>query len=160
MYVTYRQPDVNWGSSTQAQSYNSALSSVLGLQNVEEHTKNYRPQVLVLSGYPSSRPALIDFAHLLVKNISLMIVGDVLTIPAHTRARNLVTRHATQWMRRQKKKGFYTLIEAANVQEGSYALMQAVGLGRLRPNMVLLGYKGNWAKSSKEELKQYFTLIK
>lgn len=37
--------DVNWGSTTQAQTYKNALLSVQQLNNVEEHVKNYRPQV-------------------------------------------------------------------------------------------------------------------
>lgn len=80
LYVAYRKPDVNWGSSTQAQSYNSALKSIQDLNVVEEHVKNYRPQVLVLSGMPSARPPLIDFANLIVKNLSLMVCAQVVKV--------------------------------------------------------------------------------
>jgi len=65
-----------------------------------------------------------------------------------------------QWLTMQKKKGFYTLMEAPTVQQGAFSLMQAVGLGKLKPNMVLLGYKQDWATSTKEELNEYFGLIK
>ena len=34
--------EVNWGSSVQAGSYNLALSYSVGLNEVEEHIKNYR----------------------------------------------------------------------------------------------------------------------
>ncbi|CAL4065736.1 unnamed protein product, partial [Meganyctiphanes norvegica] len=43
-FVSYRKPDVNWGSSTQAQIYISALKSTQDLMQVEEHVKNFRPQ--------------------------------------------------------------------------------------------------------------------
>lgn len=33
---------VNWGSSVQASSYNMALSHCVGLNQVEDHIKNYR----------------------------------------------------------------------------------------------------------------------
>lgn len=33
--------------------------------------------MLVMSGYPSERPALIDFAANITKNISLMVCGHV-----------------------------------------------------------------------------------
>lgn len=69
--------DVNWGSTTQAQTYKFALNSVQQLNSVEEHVKNYRPQILVLSGMASSRPPLIDFSYLLTKNLSLMICGHI-----------------------------------------------------------------------------------
>lgn len=48
LIVSYQKPDVNWGSTTQAQTYKNALMSVQQLNNVEEHVKNYRPQVHVL----------------------------------------------------------------------------------------------------------------
>jgi len=69
--------DVNWGSTTQAQTYKAALNSVQQLNNIEEHVKNYRPQILVLSGLPSVRPPLVDFAYLITKNISLMMCGYI-----------------------------------------------------------------------------------
>jgi len=42
--------------------------------------------------------------------------------------------------------------------------MQISGLGKLRPNMVLMGYKGDWAKKgsnmiNKQDLKEYFNVI-
>lgn len=72
--------EVNWGSSTQAQAYNFALKSALDLNRVAEHVKNYRPQLLVLSGLPSSRPQLIDFAHLITKGNSLLMCGYVMKV--------------------------------------------------------------------------------
>jgi hypothetical protein len=77
---------VNWGSTTQAQTYKNALLSVQQLNNVEDHVKNYRPQILVLSGVPSFRPPLIDFAYLLTKNLSLLICGHILKVSEYTQA--------------------------------------------------------------------------
>lgn len=80
LVVSYRKPDVNWGSTTQAQTYNNALTSVQSLDRVEEHVKNYRPQFLVLSGPPNARSALIDFAHHITKNQSLLICGHIVEV--------------------------------------------------------------------------------
>lgn len=41
-WVQQRKPDVNWGSTTQAQSFRSALQSVYKLNSFPEHVKNYR----------------------------------------------------------------------------------------------------------------------
>lgn len=35
-------PDVNWGSSTQAVTFVSAVSNALSLSGVEDHVKNFR----------------------------------------------------------------------------------------------------------------------
>jgi solute carrier family 12 (sodium/potassium/chloride transporter), member 2 len=70
-------PDVNWGSSTQAQMYKTALSTAHSLARTGEHVKNYWPQLLVLGGPPHARPALLDMGNLITKASSLMIVGDI-----------------------------------------------------------------------------------
>jgi hypothetical protein len=72
--------DVNWGSSTQAQTYKSALMSVHKLFNVNEHVKNYHPQILVLTGKPQDRPPLVDLAKLITKNNALMVCGHVVQV--------------------------------------------------------------------------------
>lgn len=80
LVVIYRKPDVNWGSTTQAQTYKSALTSTYRLQQIDEHVKNYRPQVLVLAGTLQCRPPLVDLANQITKHNSLMIVGNVVTV--------------------------------------------------------------------------------
>ncbi|KAF4531136.1 hypothetical protein B566_EDAN019171 [Ephemera danica] len=77
VYVAYRKPDVNWGATTQAQTYNTTLSAVSTLTQHGEHVKNYRPQILVLAGHPTSRPALLDFANLITKHLALLVCGHV-----------------------------------------------------------------------------------
>lgn len=74
---TFSSPDVNWGSTTQAQRYTNALTAVQQLNNIDDHVKNYRPQILVLSGIPSARPPLVDFAHLITKSLSLLVCGHI-----------------------------------------------------------------------------------
>lgn len=83
LVVMYRKPDVNWGSTTQAQTYKSALTSTYRLQQIDEHVKNYRPQILVLGGTMQTRPPLVDLANLITKHNSLMIVGDVVPVRRH-----------------------------------------------------------------------------
>lgn len=58
----------------------AALTSIQQLVHIEEHVKNYRPQILVLTGLPNTRPALVDFAYLICKNNSLMICGNIVEV--------------------------------------------------------------------------------
>lgn len=60
--------------------YKSALMSVQQLNRVDDHVKNYCPQILVLSGTPNSRPTLIDFAYLITKNVSLLLCGNIVQV--------------------------------------------------------------------------------
>ena len=75
--------DANWGSSRQAQTYVAALKCTLDLQTVEEHVKNYRPQILVLSGLPSARPPLVDFGQIITKNNALLVCGNIIQVNVH-----------------------------------------------------------------------------
>ena len=55
IFIKSRKLNVNWGSSTQSQYFVNALKSVQSLNKIEDHVKNYRPKIIVLSGDPSHR---------------------------------------------------------------------------------------------------------
>ncbi|XP_026672114.1 bumetanide-sensitive sodium-(potassium)-chloride cotransporter [Ceratina calcarata] len=159
LVVSYRKPDVNWGSTTQAQTYNNALNAVQQLDRVEEHVKNYRPQLLVLTGNPTARPALVDFAHHIAKNNSLFICGHIIETSISYKTRNALIANCISWLRANKLKGFYSLVDGANFQDGTTSLLQAAGLGKMRPNILLMGYKQDWATCSQDNLNMYFNVM-
>ncbi|XP_043865903.1 bumetanide-sensitive sodium-(potassium)-chloride cotransporter isoform X4 [Drosophila mojavensis] len=159
LIVAYRKPDVNWGSTTQAQTYKNALMSVQQLNNVEDHVKNYRPQILVLSGLPNTRPVLVDFAYMLTKNLSLLVCGHVLRGSGSQKYRNYLKERASNWFQKHRVKGFYALIDGEDFEAGTRALMQATGIGKLKPNIILMGYKTDWQTCERKELVQYFNVM-
>ncbi|XP_042690715.1 solute carrier family 12 member 3 [Centrocercus urophasianus] len=160
-YVLYKKPDINWGSSMQASSYNLALSYSVGLSEVDEHIKNYRPQCLVLTGPPNFRPALVDFVGTFTKNLSLMICGHVLIGPRKQKvpeARQASDGH-TRWLLKRKIKAFYTNVLAEDLRSGVQMLLQAAGLGKMRPNIVALGYKRDWQAAAPQSLEDYVGIL-
>uniref|UniRef100_A0A8D0F2P8 Solute carrier family 12 member 3 n=1 Tax=Strix occidentalis caurina TaxID=311401 RepID=A0A8D0F2P8_STROC len=160
-YVLYKKPDVNWGSSMQASSYNMALNYSVGLSEVDEHIKNYRPQCLVLTGPPNFRPALVDFVGTFTKNLSLMLCGNVLIGPWKQKmpeSRLMADGH-TKWLVKRKIKAFYTDVVAEDLRSGVQMLIQAAGLGKMRPNILVLGYKRNWLTASPQSLEDYVGIL-
>ncbi|XP_054152159.1 solute carrier family 12 member 3 isoform X1 [Melozone crissalis] len=160
-YVLYKKPDVNWGSSMQASSYNMALNYSVGLSEVDEHIKNYRPQCLVLTGPPNFRPALVDFVGTFTKNLSLMLCGNVLIGPRKQKmpeSRLMADGH-TKWLMKRKIKAFYTDVVAEDLRSGVQMLIQAAGLGKMRPNILVLGYKRNWRTASPQSLEDYVGIL-
>ncbi|KAM4767235.1 solute carrier family 12 member 3 isoform 2-T2 [Cyanocitta cristata] len=155
-YVLYKKPDVNWGSSMQASSYNMALNYSVGLSEVDEHIKNYRPQCLVLTGPPNFRPALVDFVGTFTKNLSLMLCGNVLIKMPESR---LMADGHTKWLMKRKIKAFYTDVVAEDLRSGVQMLIQAAGLGKMRPNILVLGYKRNWRTASPQSLEDYVGIL-
>lgn len=43
--------------------------------------------------------------------------------------------------------------------EGAASLMQLSGLGKMKPNMLLMGYKRDWSDCPKDDLDAYFSTI-
>ncbi|XP_009467519.1 PREDICTED: solute carrier family 12 member 3 [Nipponia nippon] len=160
-YVLYKKPDVNWGSSMQASSYNMALNYSVGLSEVDEHIKNYRPQCLVLTGPPNFRPALVDFVGTFTKNLSLMLCGNVLIGPRKQKMpeSRLTADGHTKWLTKRKIKAFYTDVVAEDLRSGVQMLIQAAGLGKMRPNILVLGYKRNWRTASPQSLEDYVGIL-
>ena len=144
LYIYYRKPEANWGSSAQAQVFVNALKAVQSLTDTRDHVKNYRPKILVLSGNPAHRPPLVDFANLLTKKLSLLICGHVVKPPGSENIQAL-KENAQTWLKQRKIRGFYTVNENNSFEEGAKSCLTSAGLGKLAPNMLLIGFKEDWA---------------
>ncbi|XP_066994462.1 bumetanide-sensitive sodium-(potassium)-chloride cotransporter [Anabrus simplex] len=159
LLVVYRKPDVNWGSSTQAQTYKTALVTAYRLTNISEHVKNYRPQMLVLSGKPSARPPLMGLANLITRHNALLVCGEVIPQRLSYRERNVRIRNSYQWLQGQKIKAFYSVLDGIGFEEGARALLQSSGIGKLKPNVLLMGYKSDWRECNSDDLLAYFNVL-
>ncbi|ERE70940.1 solute carrier family 12 member 1 isoform 1 [Cricetulus griseus] len=161
IYVTYKKPDVNWGSSTQALSYVSALDNALELTTVEDHVKNFRPQCIVLTGGPMARPALLDITHAFTKNSGLCICCEVFVGPRKLCVKEMNSGMAKKqaWLIKNKIKAFYAAVAADCFRDGVRSLLQASGLGRMKPNTLVIGYKRNWRKAPLSEIENYVGII-
>ncbi|XP_042722149.1 solute carrier family 12 member 2 isoform X2 [Lagopus leucura] len=161
IYVTYKKPDVNWGSSTQALTYLNALQHSIRLSGVEDHVKNFRPQCLIMTGAPNARPALLHLVHAFTKNVGLMICGHVHMGPRRQAMKELSTDLAKyqRWLIKNKMKAFYAPVHAEDLRDGGQYLMQAAGLGRMRPNTLVIGFKKNWRQSDMRDVETYINLF-
>lgn len=75
------------------------------------------------------------------------------------KVRNAIGYKAHSFLDCHKIKAFYTLIDDVTLEEGARALMQASGIGKLRPNIVLMGYKTDWRLCEHAELIMYFNIM-
>ena len=95
---------VNWGSSAQAYTYIRALRFSYRLNTVEDHVKNYRPQCLVMTGPPSSRPNLTYIVSQMTRNVGLMVCGQVNIGPFVRTA-----GYENDWLKERKIRAFHTI---------------------------------------------------
>ena len=151
--------EVNWGSSTQAQAYKTALITVQQLNTTEDHVKTYTPQILVMTGAPNMRPSLVDFAYLLCKNNSLMVCGDVVHERQNHCQRSQQVAKISRWLRVHKTKAFFSLLDNLSFSDGVGALLQASGIGKMKPNILLLGYQRDWRNCDDNKIDEYFAAI-
>uniref|UniRef100_A0A3P9C051 Solute carrier family 12 member 1 n=1 Tax=Maylandia zebra TaxID=106582 RepID=A0A3P9C051_9CICH len=161
IYVTVKKPDVNWGSSTQAVTFVSAVSNALSLSGVEDHVKNFRPQILVLTGSTRSRPALLDLAHSFSKNYGLCITCEVFVGPRSETVdeMNNAMEKNQLLLKKKKRKAFYAAVACDNFREGAESLLQASGLGRMKPNTLMIGFKKNWRTAGAEAVQSYVGIL-
>uniref|UniRef100_A0A5S6R3N1 Solute carrier family 12 member 2 n=1 Tax=Trichuris muris TaxID=70415 RepID=A0A5S6R3N1_TRIMR len=162
VYLLHRKPNVNWGSSGQAYTYTRALRDMINLLTIEEHVKNYRPQFLVFTGNPVSRPCLIDFVRSITKDVSLMVCGHVITSKNPGELCGSMTSWTSKvhgWLHRRRVKAFYTPVVVDNYFRGIEMLLQLSGFGKLTPNIAFMGYKADWRTCEVEDMKNYMNTI-
>lgn len=76
-----------------------------------------------------------------------VILGDKNLTIDPTRA-----KLAYSWFSKNKIKAFYNSIKSTSLRAGTTAALQTSGLGKLRPNTILLGFKRNWSTSTQSNV--------
>eukprot|EP00092_Neocalanus_flemingeri_P010472 GFUD01011283.1.p1 GENE.GFUD01011283.1~~GFUD01011283.1.p1 ORF type:complete len:1082 (+),score=181.23 GFUD01011283.1:264-3509(+) len=156
-YIYYANPEANWGSSADAQTFMSAMNSTQQLTDSPDHVKTYRPKILLLTGNPAHRPSLVDFGNIITKKISLLICGQVLKEEGPVNLANLKDG-MQNWMKDHNIKGYYSVAQNKDLSAGAKSCMTISGLGKLSPNMVMMGFKANW-KQDLAGLNEYVEIM-
>ncbi|VDO41529.1 unnamed protein product [Brugia timori] len=139
---------------------------MLKLSNDVEHTKNYRPQILLIIGNPIFRPSLLHFASCITKGESLLIAGHIIQHERNEYTFHLIhqlDKEITDWFNSNKLKAFYLPFLNCNMRIGAQCLLQLAGIGRLRPNIVMLGFRNKWFENGKDglsEIENYVGIIR
>merc|ERR1719229_1688578 len=133
------------------------------MTRTQTHVKNFRPSYLILTGKPESRPQLAWFGNALRKNAKSMacfaevIVGDYETKMKDVDPKELrgFLKSGTPRMPEDSPpvKGFYNAVVASDMRKGVQSLVQLVGVGNLKPNVMLAGMKSDWKESKAEDVK-------
>lgn len=56
-------------------------------------------------------------------------------------------------------RAFYQQVDGVTFEQGAKALLEACGIGKLRPNILLMGYKADWYSCPREDLAMYFEIL-
>lgn len=73
--------------------------------------------------------------------------------------RNVLNYKANSWLKVHKLKAFYMQVDGLSFIDGCKALLKACGVGKLRPNILLMGFKADWQTCPREDLIHYFEVL-
>ena len=63
-----------------------------------------------------------------------------------------------QWLKDHNISGYYSFVQSSSLSIGAKMCMSIAGLGKLSPNLVLLGFKNNW-RQDLDGLKDYIDIM-
>ena len=71
----------------------------------------------------------------------------------------MLKQNAQNWFSVQKMKAFYCIVDDCEFEDGAKALLQASGIGKLKPNILMMGFKTDWQTCDAKNLHQYFNVL-
>ncbi|XP_026990733.1 solute carrier family 12 member 6-like isoform X1 [Tachysurus fulvidraco] len=152
-YIEYNGAEKEWGDGIRGLSLSAARFALLRLEEGPPHTKNWRPQLLVLLKLDEDAhvksPRLLTFSSQLKAGKGLTIVGTVLNgnflySYGESLAAEQTLKHL---MEKERVKGFVQCIVAQKPREGISHMIQSSGLGGMQPNTVVMGWPHAWRQS-------------
>ncbi|XP_078794868.1 solute carrier family 12 member 7 isoform X13 [Oryzias latipes] len=153
-YIEYRGAEKEWGDGIRGLSLNAARYALIRLEESPPHTKNWRPQMLVLLNLDSDQavkhPRLLSLTTQLKAGKGLTIVGYVLEgtyLTKETEAKK-AEQNIKSSMSAERTKGFCHVVVSSNLRDGVSHLIQSAGLGGMKHNTVLMAWPGTWKQSN------------
>uniref|UniRef100_A0A8C9TIG4 Solute carrier family 12 member 7 n=1 Tax=Scleropages formosus TaxID=113540 RepID=A0A8C9TIG4_SCLFO len=148
-YIEYRGAEKEWGDGIRGLSLNAARYALIRLEEAPPHTKNWRPQLLVLLNLDAElgvkHRRLLSFTTQLKAGKGLTIIGSVLEVPSHLLSASLVfPQNVKSAMLAEKTKGFCHVVASSNLRDGFSHLIQTAGLGGMKHNSVLMAWPTSW----------------
>uniref|UniRef100_A0A3Q3GNF6 Solute carrier family 12 member 7b n=1 Tax=Labrus bergylta TaxID=56723 RepID=A0A3Q3GNF6_9LABR len=153
-YIEYRGAEKEWGDGIRGLSLNAARFALIRLEEAPPHTKNWRPQVLVLLNVDSDQgvkhPRLLSLTTQLKAGKGLTIVGNVLegTYLTKDAEAKKAEQNIKSAMSAERTKGFCHVVVSSNLRDGFSHLIQSAGLGGMKHNTVLMAWPGTWRQSN------------
>ncbi|XP_073958246.1 solute carrier family 12 member kcc isoform X2 [Choristoneura fumiferana] len=155
-YIEYRGAEKEWGDGLRGLALSAARYSLMRLEEGPPHTKNWRPQVLVLAKLNDDLSLkyrkMLSFASQLKAGKGLTVCISVLGGDFTRRASeaNTAKQNLRQAMNEEKVKGFVDTLVSHSIADGLSHFVQTSGLGGLKPNTVLVGWPYGWRQSEDE----------
>uniref|UniRef100_A0A3Q0QR18 Solute carrier family 12 member 7a n=1 Tax=Amphilophus citrinellus TaxID=61819 RepID=A0A3Q0QR18_AMPCI len=161
-YIEYKGAVKEWGDGIRGLSLNAARYALIRLEEVPLHTKNWRPQLLVLcklnSDLEVKHPRLLSFTTQLKAGKGLTIVCSVLEGTYMTRGDDAKKgeQNLKKVMAAEKTKAFCHVVVSSSLRDGFSVLIQSAGLGGMKHNAVLMAWPADWKQTQDSSARKNF----
>uniref|UniRef100_A0A6Q2X272 Solute carrier family 12 member 5b n=1 Tax=Esox lucius TaxID=8010 RepID=A0A6Q2X272_ESOLU len=149
-YIEFAGAEKEWGDGIRGISLSAARYALMRLEEGPPHTKNWRPQILVLLSMDAEQnveqPRLLSLTNQLKAGKGLTIVGTSVVgtfLNNHAEAQK-AEQSLRKLMETEKVKGFSQVVISSNLRDGTSHLIQVGGLGGLKHNTVLVSWPRTW----------------
>jgi hypothetical protein len=143
LWLQSREMKTAWGDVRRGIWMALIRTGLLNLSQ-EKEAKTWRPSPLVLSGAPTTRWHLIDFASSIIHNQGILTVATVLTSSHITSKRQKqMENNIQEFLMKRSIRGFARVISASDAFDGAVDFVKAYGFGTLIPNTIILGDSEN-----------------
>ncbi|XP_036388906.1 solute carrier family 12 member 5b [Megalops cyprinoides] len=161
-YIEFRGAEKEWGDGIRGLSLSAARYALMRLEEGPPHTKNWRPQLLVLVSVDREQnveqPRMLSLTNQLKAGKGLTIVGTFLEgtfLNNHPEAQR-AEQSLRKLMETEKVKGFSQVVISSNIRDATSHLIQTGGLGGLRHNTVLVSWPRNWKQAKDHQALRNF----
>lgn len=145
-----RQYQTAWGDEWSGIWFSVARLGLLKLAATRQHTRGWRPVMLVLVGQPRSRVPMVEFATGFEARRGLIFlahveVGDWQTLlPLQDR----LEKDMEKFIHEQRISAVARTVLANDFEHGVSMLLQTSGVGALEPNTVMIGWSEDALKQA------------
>ncbi|XP_011305811.1 solute carrier family 12 member 4 isoform X2 [Fopius arisanus] len=165
-YIEYRGAEKEWGDGIRGLALSAARYSLLKLEEGPPHTKNWRPQILMLvkltDGLVPKYRKMFAFASQLKAGRGLTVCVSCIRGDFTKNSREALA--AKQSLRKiadeEKVKGFVDVLVVRDVVDGLSSLIQTTGLGGMKPNTVILGWPYGWRQSEDDHWRTFLQTVR
>jgi len=165
-YIEYRGAEKEWGDGIRGLALSAARFSLLRLEDGPPHTKNWRPQILILAKLDDK----LNVKHKRLFTLASQLkAGKGLTVGATVVEGAFGTMYGESQAARQSLKqvieseavkGFPEVVVGESISDCICHMIQTSGLGGMKPNTVILGWPNSWRKREDDGTKVFVDTIR
>lgn len=138
--IKRRRLNAHWGDMRYGILTLLVRFAIQRLNKLKPDERTWRPNILVLSGSPTSRWHLVELAHSLAQHSSALTVASILPVEEWSAEKVRSTEVSMlEYLNKRNVDAMVKIFPSPNMLTGAKALVRAYGYGPLTPNTILLG---------------------